>query len=403
MSRARLLGAGALAAGLLAAGCDGKPRDPRAPVAMTVTPVGSSSVVTTPSAPGDDVAATSPLQIAFAGDQVCVRSDGAVYCQRTDRLRQEPLIQKPHRIDGVDDAVDLAGVLAFLCVVTRRGTVMCRGSNEHGELGAHLDQDRSDTFVEVHDVARARRVATGPHHACAILEDKSVKCWGRNDSGETGSDTAYRPAAHALVGPTLVPGVKAEAIAAGISATCAVTPERTVLCWGANDHHVRPGGPEQYRNERPTRLPDLDDVTAVYARNRGYCALRRGEVLCWGDARALVRGADWSGRGPLPVPGIGNATALGLADGHACALLGDGRVSCFGHPYTGALGRPSAGRGYDVEDPGAVEGLPPMRGVSVAGMESCALARDGDLYCWGHRPTEVGGAPSSKPVPLKLR
>eukprot|EP01013_Petalomonas_cantuscygni_P013389 TRINITY_DN276_c0_g1_i4.p2 TRINITY_DN276_c0_g1~~TRINITY_DN276_c0_g1_i4.p2 ORF type:complete len:131 (-),score=14.89 TRINITY_DN276_c0_g1_i4:77-469(-) len=39
----------------------------------------------------------------------------------------------------------------------------------------------------------ARMVACGIYHTCAILDDHTLKCWGRNDNGVLGyGDTTYR-------------------------------------------------------------------------------------------------------------------------------------------------------------------------------------------------------------------
>ena len=39
----------------------------------------------------------------------------------------------------------------------------------------------------------AKMIGAGDHHTCAVLDDDSVKCWGRNDYGQLGlGDTSNR-------------------------------------------------------------------------------------------------------------------------------------------------------------------------------------------------------------------
>ena len=47
-------------------------------------------------------------------------------------------------------------------------------------------------------------VAAGKRHTCAVLDDKSVKCWGPNDYGQLGlGDTAKRGIARSDMGDSL--------------------------------------------------------------------------------------------------------------------------------------------------------------------------------------------------------
>ena len=62
------------------------------------------------------------------------------------------------------------------------------------------------------------RLAAGGSHACAILDDGTVQCWGNNDSGELGDGThATRTSPVTVV--NLGPAVS---IAAGSNYSCAI-------------------------------------------------------------------------------------------------------------------------------------------------------------------------------------
>ena len=71
--------------------------------------------------------------------------------------------------------------------------------------------------------------ATGNEHSCALGKG-AVHCWGYNFFGTLGADDIPRALA-----PTPIPGFDgAIHLAAGGATTCAVFPDGTVRCTGAN-------------------------------------------------------------------------------------------------------------------------------------------------------------------------
>jgi alpha-tubulin suppressor-like RCC1 family protein len=71
-------------------------------------------------------------------------------------------------------------------------------------------------------------------------------------------------------------------------------------------------------------------------------------------------------------------------------LLQDGTVSCWGGTYHSALGIGQVAENVLV--PTAVPGLPPISQIALSGQHSCALGRDGSVWCWGDDETgEVDG------------
>jgi alpha-tubulin suppressor-like RCC1 family protein len=70
------------------------------------------------------------------------------------------------------------------------GTVQCTGDNERGALG----KDTTDTysmFFEPADLfaGHAVAVATSTSAVCALVNDGTVVCWGSNEHGEQGQGT----------------------------------------------------------------------------------------------------------------------------------------------------------------------------------------------------------------------
>ena len=95
----------------------------------------------------------------------------------------------------------------------------------------------------------ARAITAGGNHTCALLDDGTVRCWGYGGSGALGYGNPMSigdDETPGAVGPVdLGPGRTALAIAAGGEHTCAVLDDRTVRCWGAGAH-----GRLGYCNER---------------------------------------------------------------------------------------------------------------------------------------------------------
>jgi alpha-tubulin suppressor-like RCC1 family protein len=84
--------------------------------------------------------------------------------------------------DGLTDVrrIDL-GHGQMGCVVDREGKVACR----------HLTD--LDPSAPIDGVMGTRVLATGDSHACAVDDQNSVRCWGRNPHGQLGDGTIEAP------------------------------------------------------------------------------------------------------------------------------------------------------------------------------------------------------------------
>jgi alpha-tubulin suppressor-like RCC1 family protein len=134
------------------------------------------------------------------------------------------------------------------------GTVSCWGSNgtdaaPSGALGHDPTADPScatpvpsrcnTTAQAVPGLSGAREIAVGASHACALKNDDTVVCWGRNSLGLLGHDPALDgdgAAGQPHPTPAPVTGLSGVAhIVAGAFHTCAVKRTGEVLCWGDDD------------------------------------------------------------------------------------------------------------------------------------------------------------------------
>ena len=234
-------------------------------------------------------------------------------------------------------------------------------------LGLGDEHDRGDGPNEMGDNLPAVDLGTGKlavalaasgDHNCALLNDASIKCWGRNDAGQLGlGDIEWRGDEPNEMGDNLPStllgtGKTAFAIAGGGSHTCAILDDGSVKCWGKNQTGQLGLGDTANRGDEPNEMgDDLPAVAlgagktaiAIAARYEHNCALLSdGSVKCWGrnDRGQLGLGdAVARGDGPnemgddLPSVDLGTGkTAVAVAVGlyHSCALLSDGNVKCWG-------------------------------------------------------------------------
>jgi E3 ubiquitin-protein ligase HERC3 len=163
----------------------------------------------------------------------------------------------------------------------------------------------------------AMAIATGYSHTCALLVDGSVKCWGQKFSGSLGlGDIEGRgdepgEMGDALPAVDLGTGRSAKAIAAGDLHACALLDNDAVKCWGANSQGQLGLGDVEDRGDGPgemgDKLPAVDlgagvIPVAITVGNRHACArLTDDFIKCWGlNNRGQLGLGDTQNRGDAP-------------------------------------------------------------------------------------------------------
>jgi alpha-tubulin suppressor-like RCC1 family protein len=244
---------------------------------------------------------------------------------------------------------------------------------------------------------QAAAVAAGTSHTCAVASDGTVKCWGRNDQGQAGTGAAGAD----VDSPSDVAGLAgATAVAAGVAHTCAVeSPSGTVFCWGRNDRGQAGTDSAGADVVTPVAVAGLSGAAAVAAGLSHTCALDNvGGVWCWGDNSVGQLGTGETpleSATPLLVPGLA-AVAIASGPNHTCTVTAAAEVNCWGLNDIGQLGP-----GYASVDPvfeaspvTVVENAPappyaPLASaltVAAGGAHACAAvqgATDLELWCWG--------------------
>lgn len=213
------------------------------------------------------------------------------------------------------------GAATFGCARYANGQVWCAGQNAMAQLGRGTRAAIGASDVEgpapVGGVTDATRLVAGVMHACALVKDGRVWCWGFGTSGEVGGGSFdVVPTAVAVAGIT-----DAIDIAAGTSHTCALRKGGRVACWGFNDAGQLGDGTKENR----AQPVDVKGVVGAKELALGFhhsCALVGAGVTCWGSAggKSGVAAAK---------PGIANAEHVAAAAARTCVTTRNA-VTCFG-------------------------------------------------------------------------
>ncbi len=286
----------------------------------------------------------------------------------------------PVTVPGLPPAAEVhdLSAIATTCVRTVSGEVWCWGANPGGQLGVPpesvedcaIDAARypcSRSPRRVLGVPRARRLLAGERRYCALDEARGVWCWG----GEATRLSSTSPARTMVVDEgTDVALFRDEIVLVHTGNRVESAADLPAPRVGAEDSlHVGSGA----------------SVCVIESSRGARCRFAR-------DSRVGTRHGDEL-RGPSCV------RSLAAGDHHACAVLTDGRVSCWGINLAGETGAPAAVNHVDPA-PGAptlVQGLTRVVSVAVFGELSCAIRDDGSTWCWGR----TGEGTTHVPVPVR--
>jgi len=261
----------------------------------------------------------------------------------------------------------------YSCAILDNGSVKCWGKNNYGQLGldytpdslGHQPGEMGDNLPSINlgTGRTATAIAAGIHHSCAILDNGSVKCWGFNHYGQLGIDNTVdmgdNPGEMAqLTGINLGTGRTATAIAAGYYYSCAILDNASVKCWGRNRYGQLGIDNTTQMGDNLGEMAQLTGInlgtgrtaTAIAAGFYHSCAiLDNGSVKCWGKNGSGQLGIDSTttkGNAPGDMAGLTTvilgtgrtATAIAAGEKHTCALLDNASVKCWGRNDYGQLG-----------------------------------------------------------------
>jgi alpha-tubulin suppressor-like RCC1 family protein len=333
-------------------------------------------------------------------------------------------------------AYQLAVGTEHTCALMDNNTsIGCWGSNEFGQIANQKMGDRGGKIGDMGDNLKPFtfsttplqivQISAGSDHTCAILEATmtqapTLKCWGKNDSGQLGIEKSINLGDGAVESPKVFPDVVLSSseftivnVFVGYAHTCALLNNKNIKCWGKNNLGQLGLGDNVNHGDLPASMGDnlklvnLGTGKTVKSLALGYnhtCAILEDDsVKCWG----------WGGFGQLGygnMSTLGNAvadmgdalppvnlgtgkTALAITAGqaHTCVLLNTNQVRCWGNNDYGQLGVGNKNNyGHTPETTG--ENIPTVDlgtgrtalAISAGADFNCALLDNNLVKCWGN-------------------
>ena len=352
---------------------------------------------------------TGVAAITAGGRHTCALTEGgAVQCWGRNTngelgagMTSYTALSTPVAVLGLQSGVAaITAGSSHTCAVTTGGGLQCWGSSKLGRLGnGNTTTLPSPTPTDV--VGLASGVATGAagkSHTCAVTTEGVLKCWGFNTLGKVGDGSSLNNRST----PVDVVGLagKAAAAALGNAHTCGLTVAGGVQCWGFNEFGELGNGTTSGREPNPTPVDvvGLESGVVSIAAGAATCALTaEGGVKCWGSNRYGQLGAVTAetcvatfpegeivpcSTVPIDVTGLTSGVAAIAAGGyHTCAVTTVGGLKCWGRNQFGQLGD---GTTTDSPIPADVVGLESgVAAVAAGGEHTCALMTAGSVKCWG--------------------
>lgn len=300
------------------------------------------------------------------------------------------------------------------CGTTTAG-LHCWGMNHRGQLGlgaagpvqrAPAPVSGGGSFVAVSVASTAIDDPVGiictefgcSSRSCAITSDGTLHCWGNG---------VVAPAPLGIVN-------RFRSIEVGLQYTCGIDFANIPYCWGFGRHSeaTKPliAGTEAPPIPGNYRFQSLSGTSHV-------CGLDfDGDVYCWGSNTAGQLGAPSGTEYCMPYLGVRDPCRaapakvetsykfLSVSAGGAltCGIATTLEVICWGSNRNGELGNGTTVSMTQIPTP--VASALRFRSVSAGLGFACAVALDGDAYCWGSNTVgQLGnGSTASSPLPVRV-
>jgi len=260
-------------------------------------------------------------------------------------------------------------------ILTDSGQIKAWGKNNNGQLGYGDTNNRGYNVNEMGDYLPFVQLGSGRttissrnqfYSSCVILDDLSVKCWGKNDVGQCGQGTNSDIGDGANEMSDYLPpinfpsGVVVSSLGAGWDHSGIISSTGSLFTWGYDNNaqlglghasNIGDGGSEMGEYLEAVNVGSGRSVVQFQGGAVHSCViLDNFNMKCFGrNLEGQLGYGDTSTRGNsanemgnyLPEVNLGSgltAQSLHIGGYHSCVVLNDNSFKCFGWNQFGQLG-----------------------------------------------------------------
>lgn len=327
--------------------------------------------------------ALAPRRVAFAHRITDVAAGSAFSCAATDAgeahcwgwIFTDHKKKQPRKVPGLTGVVALSATGSVVCALRRPGDAVCWG------LFPGAPDSRPYRLRPLMVKGRVTSVAANERFTCVTLADGAARCRG-DLPGRNKATKRW------IAAPVIAPaGARFVRVVATAGHACLETWPRHKgpVCFGSDSSGQISGAQNSKKKTLPAFVRGARYVVAAASRTCAVSAA--GRVACWGHGYYGEDGVDPDAPvvgGVVPVRGIKDAVQVAAGRYHTCALQRDGALFCWGSNEHGQLGDGNPAYRRRPVDVGLRRGVTLLRG---RWHDTCALA-SGKVTCWGavHQP-----------------